>query len=264
MKLFFVGLLLLPLFIACDQEESGTKITGMIDNLESGMFLLGGPGGARDSIMLNEDNSFEYNFLEIEEPGNYYLLSEKDYFPMYIAPGMQLDVYFDKSNFLESINFAGPGSDINNYKADKTRNFPRPDNDVYIKDPDAFRTWADSLLAVQQSLLNEQIKDDAEDPFWVQEEGDLIYTWALNLTNYPSYNRYYAKVKDVELTESFISYKDQLDINSSKYLNSTAFNNYVTSAVREAASALKDGQEDVNRNLLNLQTAAEIITIRMC
>lgn len=260
MKKLFVALLLLPLFVACNQEESGTKITGIFDNLESGLFIMGGPGGSRDTVLLNEDNSFEYIFLEIEKPGNYFILSDKDYNPMYITPGMHLDVYIDKENFIESLFFAGAGSDINNYKVDKSRIISQPGNEIYTKDPDAFRTYADSLLAVQQSLLNEQIKDDIEDPFWIQEEGDLLYGWAQSLKSYPLYYKRYSKVDSVELTESFSSYKEQLDINSSKYLTSTAFKNYVSLAVREASDAKAKGLEDVNTGLLRLQTAVEMIT----
>jgi len=260
MKKLFVAILMLPLFIACNPKESGTKITGFFDNLEAGMFIMGGPGGSRDTVLLNEDNSFEYTFSEIEKPGNYYILSEHDYAPIYIAPGMQLDVYVDKDNFMESLLFAGSGSDINNYKVDKSRISTRANDDIYAKDPDVFRMYADSLLAVQQSMLNDQIKDDAEDPFWIQEEGELLYGWAQNLSNYPSYYKYFANVDNVELTESFNSYKEQLDINSSKYLSSAAFKNYVNSAVREVSDAKAKDLEDVNKSLLRLQTAMEMIS----
>ncbi|MEA1876684.1 MAG: TlpA disulfide reductase family protein [Bacteroidota bacterium] len=260
MKKLFVALLLLPFFVACNQEETGTKITGIFDNLEAGLFIMGDPGGSRDTVLLNEDNSFEYTYSEIEKPGNYYIISEKDYALMYIAPGMQLDIYIDKENFIESLFFAGAGSDINNYIVDKTRISKQAGAEIYSKDADAFRTYADSLLAVQQSLLNEQLKDDIEDSFWLQEEGDLLYGWAQSLSNYPSYHKYYAKVESVELTESFSSYKEQLDINSSKYLTSTAFKNYVSLEVREASGAKAKGLEDVNTGLLRLQTAVEMIT----
>ncbi|MCK5821712.1 MAG: TlpA family protein disulfide reductase [Bacteroidales bacterium] len=260
MKKLFVILLLFPLFFSCNQEEPGTKITGMIDNLEAGLFVLGGPGGTRDTVLLNEDNSFEYDFADLEKPGNYYVMSEKDFYSMYIAPGMQLDLYIDKDNFMESLSFAGVGSDINNYKVEKARNFERPNSDVYTKDPDAYRAYSDSLLALKQSLLNEQIKDDGNDPFWVQEEGDILYTWAQDLGNYPAYYKYYAKVESVELPESYNSYMDQLDINDSRYSTSSAFKNYVKIVIKEEAAKIADPEKHKNLSLLNLQVAKDMIT----
>lgn len=260
MKKLLYLVFLLPLFIACNQKETGTFLSGTADNLESGVFILGGPGGARDSIKLNEDHSFRFDFSDITEPGNYYLLSEDDYCPIYVAPGMQLDVYFDKNDFTGSLNFGGIGADINNYKVDKMREADPAMQEAFKLGPNEFRTWADSLLAAQQSLLKDMPKDHKNDTFWMQEEGEILYSWALNLNNYPAYHKYYSGGEEVELPESFNSYKDDLDINNSKYLLSSSFKQYLNSAVRQAAAEQAEGLDQPARNLLNLKTAKEILT----
>lgn len=261
MRKLFVILLMVPLFFACSEEEKkGTFLTGMADNLEEGHFVLRGPGGTRDTIFLNEDNSFEHSFEGMEKPGNYSILSKDDYFSMYIAPDMQLDVYFDMANFQESINFDGKGSDINNYKADKARDFDYLSNDVWTKLPDAFRAHLDSLLEAQQSLFNEQVRDNEEDAFWAQEEGEILYSWAQNLSSYPSSHRYYSDGEEVELTDEYNSYKEKLSLNSPQYLASSAYKSYIHLAVREAAAPKVKDQEGLNRSLINLQTGVELIS----
>ncbi len=263
MKKLFVVLLMVPLFFSCNQESGDanlTKITGIADNLEAGLFVLGSPGGVKDTVQIDGAHSFDFTIVEIEKPGNYYLLSEKDYFPMYIAPGMQLDIYFDKADFMGSLNFGGPGADINNYKVDKTRDFGPVESEVYTKEPAAFRAWNDSILTAQQSLLNEAAKDNANDPFWAQEEGELLYSWAMLFGNYPSYYKYYSEGNEVDLPEDFDSYKEKLNINDVKYLASPAFKNFVNAAIREVVSEKVKAQEGLNRSLVTLETGMELLT----
>ena len=142
---------------------------------------------------------------------------------------MDLDIILDQNSFIESITFKGKGSDINNYIADKTRVFgDRMDYDVYKKNSEDFQTWAENDLEEKQKFLKEIEKKDINDPYWIQEEGEILYTWANNNSSYPSMHRYYAELEEFEVTENFYNYKKKLNVNDAKYIGSAAFNSYIS------------------------------------
>ena len=107
MKKFVFPFLMIAILASCNSEDVGTSLSGMADNVKNAMFILGGPGGSRDTVQLDESNAFSYDFTELENAANYYIMSNKETFTLYIAPDMKLDVFFNQTNFLESLNFAG-------------------------------------------------------------------------------------------------------------------------------------------------------------
>ena len=64
-KLLFL-LALVPFLFACQENEPVTKISGTALNVEEGYFILGGRAGAKDTIAVTEDNSFEF-IADIDE-----------------------------------------------------------------------------------------------------------------------------------------------------------------------------------------------------
>ncbi len=262
MRKLFLIIFLVPLLFACEQEEEGTRLTGTADNLESGFFILGGPGGSRDSVFIDENNSFSYEINELTEPTFYYFLVDNDFLRFSIGPDMEVDVYFDKVNFKESINFAGDGSDINNYLADKNRdpNIATPDREVFMLEAEAFKQWSDANLKAQLDLFTSQNKTDEENQFWKTEEADILFGHAELMSNYPMYHKYYAETEDVVLPEGFDSYKEGLDINNADYIKSTAFYSYVSGVVRELTTGKLEDNPEADLTLANLEVAKSAIS----
>jgi thiol-disulfide isomerase/thioredoxin len=260
--------LLVPFLFACNQtEKSGATLTGSTTNLTAGHFILGGPGGARDSIFLNADGTFTHTFADLTKPANYYILvGTNDYMPFRVAPGMDLAVTFDAANFRPSLKFDGKGSDINNYLVNKTIKAGNQDYEMYKLDPDAFRAKQDSTRSLMQEILSAAQKSDAKDPFWKTQEGNILYEWAINLSNYEAYHGYFAGVEGYKAPESFFSFVKEVDLNKPEYLESDAFKQYVSStvgqAVQKKTEALKkaDSTAQLNMSKIKRETALELLT----
>ena len=267
MRKYLIIIVLIPLFFACTPaEKKGAVITGKVDNMQKEFFFMGGPGGARDSVFLDENGGFTYNLPDLAEPTWYYILDGNNYFRMYINPGAELDLYFDGASFKESLGFTGKGSDIMNYLVAKMRNESDGSPEVFKLDENAFRFQADSMLAVQQGIYNESVKEDATDIFWKTEEAEILFGWASNLTNYPSYHSYYADVTDFTVSDEFYSFESQLNLNNPDYIKSSAFNNYLTTLIRKKASEkvaeMKKADSTLvpKTGLISMEIASDMIT----
>ena len=260
-KLFVLPFLFVFLFSCNSEKKTGTFLTGSVDNAEEQLFVLAGPGGSRDTVKLNEDKTFEYEFVGLEKASNYYILAGEDAFNMYIMPGDQLDVYFDLSDLTASINFGGEFANINNYLADRGRELGEVsfNRDAFMLQPEAFMQWADSMKAVRENYLNEYPKDHPELDFWKTEEAEILYGWVHNYRMYPMYFNYFNEGVEMVLPEGFEEVGKDMDLNKPEYLGSSAFTSYVSQKISSLASEKAAGQEDVNQNLLRLEIAGEVI-----
>jgi len=267
MKKLLLSFILVPFLFSCSPvEKKGANLTGKVQNLTSGFFILGGPGGAKDSIHPDANGSFTHAIPDLTKISNYYILSgEQDYMPFKVAPGMKLDITFDAAAFKSSLRFAGTGADINNYLVAKSNATGQMNYDVYKLDPVPFQAAQDSILNVQKALLGETKKADANDPFWTTEEAEVLFTWANNLMMFESYHAYFAQQEGYKAPVEFFSFQKDLDINNPAYVNSNAFKSYVSSVVRTAAQAKiaemkkADSSLAVNSSMVNLETAVEMI-----
>lgn len=253
--------LIVPLLFACNQEKEGTWLTGTAENVEAGFFILGGPGGAKDSVFIAEDNTFEFDLGEIEKAYKYYILVDKDMFRFQITPNNTVDIYFDKTSFKESIAFAKDDADINNYLADKNRDkrLTPAGMETWKLVPAEFVKWADTYQKASMDLLKEQVKKNAEDVFWKTEEAEIIYGTVQIKDMYPMYHKYYAELEeDVELPDGYDSYKKNLDLTKEEYLGSSAYTNYIASVIGDAISAKVESQ-DVDRTLVGLELAQDML-----
>jgi len=264
MKKLLLSFILVPFLFSCSPvEKKGANLTGKVQNLTSGFFILGGPGGAKDSIHPDANGSFTHAIPDLTKISNYYILSgEQDYMPFKVAPGMKLDITFDAAAFKSSLRFAGTGADINNYLVAKSNATGQMNYDVYKLDPVPFQAAQDSILNVQKALLGETKKADANDPFWTTEEAEVLFTWANNLMMFESYHAYFAQQEGYKAPVEFFSFQKDLD---PAYVNSNAFKSYVSSVVRTAAQAKiaemkkADSSLAVNSSMVNLETAVEMI-----
>jgi len=254
--------LILAFASSCIPKQEGVLLTGMVENLEKGLFIIGGPGGSRDTVMLDEAGNFTWENPEIIEAGNYYLIFGQEVIYISLAPGMEMDFYADMKNLKETMGFSGKGSDINNYYSAKKSGF---DYNWYKLDPDEFRFKADSLLAMQQADFLSAEKKNPEDPFWKTEEADLLYSWANYLEMFPSYHEYYSQITDYEAPDDWFAYRDQLDINNPENTDSRSFASYVSTRVNEAAGEKEKSMREadstvvIDSRLLRMETAMEML-----
>lgn len=259
MRKKWIFLLLIPFVFGCNPEHEGVILTGLIENLDNELFVMGGPDGSRDTVLLDETGAFTYENTDLEEANNYYLLLGKEVVYIRLAPGMEMDFYADMSNLKETMGFTGEGADINNYYSAKNKR--AYDYKWSSLDEDEYRFKVDSVLADQQENLNAVDRNDPDDPFWIIEEAELLYSWANNLGSYPGSHSYYAKLPDYEAPENWFDYKDQLGLDQPENIGSRAYDSYVSTHVRQKVGEKTklileaDSTAQVNRHLMTLETA---------
>jgi thiol-disulfide isomerase/thioredoxin len=259
--------LLIPFFFACTQaEKQGATINGKVTNLASGFFILGGPGGIKDSIKLDATGRFTHAVPVLKKMTNYFILvGSQDYMPCTLGPGMDLDVAFNAKDFKASLKFTGKGSDINNYLGAKFIASGQMDEDCFKLEPGPFRLKQDSLLSVQKTLLASTKKEDANDPFWKTEEAEVLFGWANTLAMYEWYHGYIAQIKDYKAPAEFFSYEKELAIDQPAYVTSSAFKEYVSGLVDRSAKRKMDElkmanpTQTINSSKIRMETALRIL-----
>ncbi len=267
MKKLFLSFILIPFLFGCTPTvKKGAELSGTVKNLTSGIFVLGGPGGAKDSIHLDATGKFTFPIKDLTKVSNYYLLSGgKDYAPFKVGPGMKLNISFDAAAFKTSLKFEGPGSDINNYLIAKANKAGQMNYDDYKLEPAQFKTKQDSILNAEKSVLAAAKKDDANSPLWKAEEAEVLYSWANNLMMFESYHVYFTKNEGYKVPEEFYAFQKDLDLTQSAFLGSNAFKQYLSMMVQKSVSkkvdALKkaDSTKAINTGKLRAETAQEIL-----
>ena len=267
MKKLLVCFVLVPFLFACNPaEKKGAVLTGKASNLSAGFFIMGGPGGGRDTVKLDAEGKFTFNVNDLAETAGYYILAgPQDYMPFKLAPGMKMDVTFDAAAFKTSIKFTGKGSDINNYLVTKMVTSGQMDYESFKLEPAQFRAKQDSTLAVAKALLSKTAKDNPADPFWKTEEAEVLFGWANNMQMFESYHGYLTQNQAYKAPEDFNSYQKDLDLGQSAYAASSAFKQYLSSMVYQAASKkaedLKkaDSTKTVNTTKIRMETAVELL-----
>ncbi len=267
MRKLLLSFILVPFLFSCNPTvKKGAGLTGTVKNLTSGFFMLGGPGGAKDSIRPDATGKFTHSIKDLTEMANYYILSgAQDYMPFKVAPGMSLDISFDAAAFKTSLKFSGKGADINNYLVAKSISAGQMNYDEFKLEPDAYRVKQDSVLNAQKKLLADAIRDDANDPFWKIEEAEILFGWANNLSMYGSYHGYVTGIKNYKAPEEFYTFQKDLNLNNPEYVKSGAFKEYLSMMVQKAASdkveAMKkaDSTVTVNNLKVRMETAVELL-----
>jgi thiol-disulfide isomerase/thioredoxin len=268
MKNLFLSLLLLPFIFACNTaEKKGAKFTGNVTGLDTTFFILGGPGGSRDTLRVDAEGNFSYSLPDLDEMTNYFFLIGKSGVVRFkLEPGMDMKIKFDAADPKGTLSFEGKGADINNYVAAKAKATPVTSMETYKKEPDAYRAYQDSVLGVQKALLAGAVKDNPENPFWKSEPAELLYSWANNLAMYGPYHGYYAQVPGFQVPESFDAYKKELNVNNPDNVGSAAFGSYLSQYISEAASEqvkemMKvDSTQTIDRDSIRLAVAHKLLT----
>ncbi len=261
MKKLLLLTLIVPLLFACTTSDPVTMLSGTADNVEEGYFVLSSRG-VKDTVLVNEDKTFEFEFKEISKDDSYYIAFERELVSIHIANGQNVILDFDKSDFKKSSKFSGDGADINNYLLAKSinENVKPGGPEVYSLAYTGYKAWADANMTANKELLAGTVKESENDVFWMTEEANILYGWAQSLEMFPMYHKRYAKVEEVELPDDYESYKEKLDLNKPEYLGSLAYKSYVADVVRAATYEKAKDLENVYMPMFTLETAGEIVS----
>lgn len=183
-------------------------------------------------ISIDENGMFS-DTLRIPENGFYSFYIGREYTPVYLSKGNQINVSVDAKNFDESITYSGEGSVENNYLAAKALGTIKATSNAaqfYSMDESIFKTKLSEMKTNNESLLNELV--DADKDFVALEKKNLVFDNYAMITNYKNRHGYYTKKEGFEVSEDFIpeelkqmTYDDEDAYKSSKSYKDLAFGN---------------------------------------
>lgn len=240
--LLFLGSLV---FTACKNEPKidYVLIAGQIEN-PSGETAIIYKGREKVSEMILEANGSFSDTLRVE-PGYYTFAHGRENAAVYLAPGYDLNLTLNTTEFDESIRYTGVGSEGNNYLAAKYLTDERMSgnvSDVFAMEEAAFSEKVNAIRDAKFKLLEDaQILDET---FLVLETKNLEFEHLTNLQQYPSYHEYFAKKEGFKASDDFLKPLESVDFTNAEYYNSLSnykrlVQNYYSDQLRESDDPAK-------------------------
>ncbi|WP_460219544.1 TlpA family protein disulfide reductase [Psychroserpens sp. MEBiC05023] len=190
--------------IACKQEPKidYAIVSGTLENSQAKAVTI--KNADFETELAIDENGVFSDTLVIPENGFYSLSVGREYTPIYLDKGDNLNVTIDVKKFDESINYTGEGAIENNYLAAKTlENIKTTANTVefYSAEEAAFKKTIDDIKLKNEARLNELV--NADESFLATEKQNLIYDNYSMLKNYAQRHGYYTKKENFEVSENF-------------------------------------------------------------
>lgn len=166
-------------------------------------------------IQLEQDGTFS-DTLTVEN-GYYNLDHGREVAYMYLEKGDSINVSLDTKEFDETIKYSGIGSGKNNFLAEKVLIEEKADIDISkvyaMEEPD--------FIAVMEDLKNSKVKsleskENLSSEFKTTEKKNIDYDYLINLLNYPSYHKHFAKKAEFKASDDFMTRFSSIDYNNSK------------------------------------------------
>ncbi|WP_299334191.1 TlpA disulfide reductase family protein [uncultured Psychroserpens sp.] len=214
--------------VACQQEPKidYAILSGKVENSRATSATLSSIDFKKE-IAINEDGTFS-DTLRIPEKGFYSLSIGREYTPVYLGMGNNVNLTVDAATFDESISYTGEGSVENNYLASKMLNESKGiENPVefYSMTETDFKNKVAELRSNNESLLGELV--DADQDFIATEKQNLVYDNYAMLHNYVQRHGYYTKKENFEASEGFLpeEFKNMTFDDEKAYKSSMSYKN---------------------------------------
>lgn len=166
-------------------------------------------------IQLEQDGTFS-DTLTVEN-GYYNLDHGREVAYMYLEKGDSINVSLDTKEFDETIKYSGIGSGKNNFLAEKVLIEEKADIDI----SKVYAMEEPEFIAVMEDLKNSKVKsleskENLSSEFKTTEKKNIDYDYLINLLNYPSYHKHFAKKAEFKASDDFMTRFSSIDYNNSK------------------------------------------------
>jgi thiol-disulfide isomerase/thioredoxin len=266
MKNLLTVFLVTSFLFACKSEQKEIGINGKITNPGLNYLMIYLPGGASDTLKIDEEGNFAYKLTNPDEPLSGSLVYNKIRMPLHLEKGMNLIITLDADDLPGSLKFEGKGSDLNNYlalMAMKEKELNLADYEIFKKDTATFFAWNDGVRETQIRLFDDYTKEDPTDVFWKTQVADINFGWANRMEMYPSFYKYYTDSTFNE-GDDYYSFQDGMDYNNSSYLNSSEFKSFLSNFISMKAIKAKiiyaNDSIKPSTYMIYMKTALDVLT----
>jgi len=172
------------------------KVSGKIVN-PNDKYIVFNFNEKNDTFQLDSKNEFNGS-LNIQQPAYGSIFYGGEFYSLYLSPGDDISLTLNTKEFDETIKYAGKGSDICNFLAQKylfMEPFEMNFNELFQLKFKEFASTIDSIkmklnVQLDEFLKKSKIKDKA---FIDNEKIDILYRWAIYIIDYSSVHKYLTK-----------------------------------------------------------------------
>ncbi|NNK73337.1 MAG: TlpA family protein disulfide reductase, partial [Flavobacteriaceae bacterium] len=204
MRKVFSLLAFIVLLNSCQESPDYALLSGNVVNPRTEIITILDGREKLQEIVIKEDGSFA-DTLKVG-PGYYRLAHGNESSTMYIAPGYDLYLELNTSEFDESLKYSGDGSEVNNYLAAKYLANEKSVGDIPTHYSLEEKAYSEKVLAMKnENLKSLEEAGVIDENFQSLETRNLEYEYVGLLTRYETYHKYYTKQDDFEASEDFLS-----------------------------------------------------------
>ncbi|WP_442844868.1 hypothetical protein [Leeuwenhoekiella sp. H156] len=239
--LFFILILLLA---GCGSDtpkaDTGTYLGGEVVNPVSNHVILSKDGIFLDSISLDQNNRFLYQFKKT--PKGIYTFEHNEEQIVYIEPGDSLLLRVNTFEFDETLTYTGYGASENNlliefFLKNEEENNLMIQREIYQQDPATFSRSILSFKNERQDMLDEFLKShDVSDDFESIAQALVDYDYYARLEVYPMSHFGVDRVDFIKsLPNSFYDYRKKVNFNEAKFIELYPYQRFLFNYFNQAA-----------------------------
>ena len=247
--LLFISLLLIACNDKNDTISQNTYLGGEIVNPKSDYIIISKDGATIDTIELDSNNFFSYQFKNPKE--GLYSFHHNEYQMFFLESGDSLLLRVNTMDFDESLIYSGRGAEKNNLLTElylKNQEETKLMPGVYQLPPKQFEEQVDSMYQKRLEIYNDfNEKNEVSNAFKKIAKGNIAYDYYSKKELYVSANADNENFKNESLPEGFFDYRNKIDLNNNNlksYFSYTRFlNRYFDNLAHKASN-----QKEYNRN----------------
>lgn len=216
MKKLFILSLAISLF-TCKEEPKidYVVLSGKIENPKTNSVSITNGTQKIVEIPIEEDGTFS-DTLNVAN-GYYNLDHGREVAYIYFEQGDNINVSLDTKEFDETIKYTGNGSAKNNFLAEKVLIEEKADLDI----AKVYAMEEPEFIAIMEDLKNSKVKslenkDNLSSEFKSIEKKNIDYDYLINLLNYPSYHKHFAKKAEFKPSDDLTKRFSNIDYNNEK------------------------------------------------
>lgn len=219
----YVFLVLIALFCSCESKNNtSTRIGGQIISPLSDRLTLLKNGEVIDSIILQKDGKFNYEF-DLAEEGVFFFRHQNETQMLYLKPGDSLVMRINTVEFDESLTFGGDSSKENNFLIEHFLENEKNNQLIlsyYKIDPSEFIFKSDSIRAERLKSLDKLEQSEFLTPFFKEIAYKTINVEYFDMRErYAFLIRKYFNEKSTLIDEDYFAYRKEVDFDDKSMMN---------------------------------------------
>jgi hypothetical protein len=241
-------------------KKDGTYFGGEIVNPKEPFVLLAKNSKIIDTISLDENNFFMYQFKNLE-PGLYSFI-HKEYQLIYVEPGDSIMLRVNTFEFDESLAYTGKGAGKNNFLINMFLHNERESKampEYYQLSPEQFELALDSMRATRSDkFAHFSKKINPSKPFIEIAQASIDYDYYSKKELYPFAHYGSNHLKNMEnLPANFYAFRKDIDFGNDNMYTYYPYYRYLNAYLDNATYATYMKRAKFNRNS-HLHTATKL------